>query len=46
MIISRGDMMTFIERPVSAVLLAIAALLLLIALSPSISKKRDVVFTE
>ncbi|MGL4325417.1 MAG: tripartite tricarboxylate transporter permease [Beijerinckiaceae bacterium] len=46
MIISRGDMMTFIERPVSAGLLAVAALLLVIALLPSISKKRDVVFTE
>ena len=46
MIISRGDMMTFIERPVSAGLLLVAALLLVVALLPSISKKRDVVFTE
>ncbi|HEY8384310.1 MAG TPA: tripartite tricarboxylate transporter permease [Microvirga sp.] len=46
LIISRGDMMTFIERPVSAGLLAVAAILLVLALLPSIRKGRDEVFTE
>jgi putative tricarboxylic transport membrane protein len=46
LIISRGSMETFIERPVSAALLAVAAILLIIALLPSIRKGRDEVFTE
>jgi putative tricarboxylic transport membrane protein len=46
LIISRGDMMTFIDRPISAGLLAVAAILLVIALLPSIRKGRDEVFVE
>ncbi|MGO4387402.1 tripartite tricarboxylate transporter permease [Microvirga sp. 2YAF29] len=46
LILSRGSMETFIERPVSAVLLAVAAILLIVALLPSIRKGRDEVFTE
>ena len=46
MIISRGDMLTFVERPLSAALLAVAAILIIIALMPAMNKKRDVVFTE
>jgi putative tricarboxylic transport membrane protein len=46
MIISRGDMMTFIERPVSAVLLFIAVAILVLAVIPSIRRGRDEVFTE
>ena len=46
LIISRGDMMTFIERPVSAGLLIVAVVMLVIALLPSIRKGRDEVFTE
>lgn len=46
LILSRGSMQTFIERPVSAGLLAVAAILLIIALLPSIRKGRDEVFTE
>ncbi|WP_342359243.1 tripartite tricarboxylate transporter permease [Terrarubrum flagellatum] len=46
MIIARGDLSTFVERPLSAALLAIAVLLVSIAVIPSINKKRDVVFTE
>ena len=46
LIISRGSFMTFIERPISALLLAVAVIVLLIALLPSMSKKRDEVFTE
>jgi putative tricarboxylic transport membrane protein len=39
-------MMTFIERPISAGLLAVAVLLLVIALLPTIRKGRDEVFVE
>ncbi len=46
LIISRGDMMTFIDRPISAGLLAVAALMLVLALLPTIRKGRDEVFVE
>ncbi len=46
LIISRGDMMTFITHPVSGSLLAVAVILLVIALLPSIRKGRDEVFVE
>jgi len=46
LIISRGDMMTFLEHPVSAGLLVVALLLLVVALLPTISKGRDEVFVE
>src|ERR671927_175373 len=46
LIISRGDMMTFIERPISAGLLLVAVILLAIALLPTIRKGRDEVFVE
>jgi putative tricarboxylic transport membrane protein len=46
LIISRGSFMTFVERPLSAALLALAFILLIIALMPSISRKREDVFTE
>jgi putative tricarboxylic transport membrane protein len=46
LILSRGSFMTFVERPVSGVLLAIAVIMLVVALLPSINKKRDAVFQE
>ena len=46
LIISRGSFWTFVERPISAGLLAVAVIILVIALLPSVSKKRDEVFTE
>jgi putative tricarboxylic transport membrane protein len=46
MIIGRGDLMTFVERPVSAALLLIAVLILILAVIPSIRRGRDEVFTE
>jgi putative tricarboxylic transport membrane protein len=46
LIISRGEMSTFVTHPISAGLLAVAALLLIIALLPSIRKGRDEVFVE
>jgi putative tricarboxylic transport membrane protein len=46
MLIARGDPMTFVYRPISATLLAIAVLLLVLAVLPMIRSKRDVVFVE
>jgi putative tricarboxylic transport membrane protein len=46
LIISRGSFMTFIERPLSAALLAVALVILVVAISPAMTKKRDEVFTE
>jgi putative tricarboxylic transport membrane protein len=46
LIISRGDMMTFVNRPISAVLLLIAVGLLVIALLPTVRKGREEVFVE
>jgi putative tricarboxylic transport membrane protein len=46
LIISRGEMITFLDRPISAGLLAVAALLLALALLPTIRKGRDEVFVE
>ena len=46
LIISRGEMATFVTHPISAGLLAVAALLLIVALLPSIRKGRDEVFVE
>lgn len=46
MIISRGDPMIFITRPISATLLGLALLAVLIAVLPSIRRKRAEVFVE
>jgi putative tricarboxylic transport membrane protein len=46
LIISRGSFWTFVERPISAGLLLVAVAILIVALLPSMSKKRDEVFTE
>ncbi|WP_316356519.1 tripartite tricarboxylate transporter permease [Devosia sp.] len=46
MIISRGDPMIFIERPISATLLGMALLAVIVAVLPSIRKKRNEVFVE
>jgi putative tricarboxylic transport membrane protein len=46
LLISRGDPMVFVERPVSAGLLAVAVVLLALALLPMIRKGRDEVFVE
>ncbi|KFL30661.1 hypothetical protein JP75_14405 [Devosia riboflavina] len=46
MIISRGDPMIFLERPISATLLGLALLAVLIAILPSIRKKRKEVFVD
>lgn len=46
MIISRGDPLVFVERPISATLLALALGAVLLAVLPSIRKKRQEVFVE
>lgn len=46
MLLSRGDPMTFITRPLSATLLAISLLLLIIIMLPAIRKKREEAFVE
>ena len=46
MLIARGDPTTFVTRPLSGVLLGLAALLLVLALLPMIRSKRDEVFVE
>jgi TctA family transporter len=46
MIISRGDPMIFIERPISATLLALAVLAVVISVLPAIRRKRAEVFVE
>ncbi|UXN69504.1 tripartite tricarboxylate transporter permease [Devosia neptuniae] len=46
MIISRGDPMVFLERPISATLLGLALLAVVIAVLPSIRRKRKEVFVE
>src|SRR6516162_10830106 len=46
LLISRGDWSVFITRPLSAVLMAAAAGLLVLAVLPTLRKKRDEVFVE
>jgi putative tricarboxylic transport membrane protein len=46
MLIARGDWTVFFTRPISAVLLGIAIVLLVIAAMPKIRRRRDEVFVE
>jgi putative tricarboxylic transport membrane protein len=46
MIISRGDPMIFLERPISAFLLALAVISVVVSVLPAVRKKRDEVFVE
>jgi len=46
MIISRGDPMVFLERPISATLLGLALLAVIVAVLPGIRQKRKEVFVE
>src|SRR5437762_8577107 len=46
LLISRGDWSVFLTRPLSAALMAMAAFLLVLALLPSLRKKRDELFVE
>ena len=44
--LSHGSMMTFIERPISAGLLVLGAVVLVVAVLPSVAGKREEVFAE
>jgi len=44
--IAKGDPTVFVSRPISASILAIAAILLLIVIAPSVRKRREEVFKE
>jgi putative tricarboxylic transport membrane protein len=46
MILSRGDPMTFVTRPISGGLLLMALLVLVVVLLPAVRRKRDEVFVE
>ena len=46
LLLSRGEWSVLVTRPISAVLLAVAALLLVIVLMPSVSKTREKAFVE
>ena len=46
MLIAAGDLMVFIERPISAVLLACSALLLAALLVPEFRRKREALRDE
>ena len=46
LLVSRGDMATFIESPISAGLLAIAAIMLVVVLLPSFRREREDIFAE
>jgi len=46
MYLSRGSPMVFVERPISALLLALAAALLVILVLPAVKRKREEVFKE
>ncbi len=46
MLIARGDATVFFTRPISASLLAVAALLLVLAALPMLRKRREEVFVE
>ncbi len=46
LLLSRGDWSVFITRPLSASLLAVAALLLIVVLMPSVKSKREEAFVD
>lgn len=46
MLVSRGDPMIFLERPISATLLALGSIVIAVAALPSIRRKRDQILEE
>jgi TctA family transporter len=46
LLLSRGDPMVFLTRPISLTLLIISLVLLLIVAAPAVSKKREEAFQE
>ena len=46
MLVSQGDPMIFLQRPISATLLAIAVISIVLAALPKIRKRREEVFRD
>jgi TctA family transporter len=46
LLLSRSDPMVFIERPISGVMLGLAAAAMIVVLLPSLRKKREEAFQE
>ncbi len=46
LLLSRGDPMVFVSRPISLTLLIMSAILVVIVLLPAISKRREEAFQE
>ena len=46
LVLSQGSFMTFVERPVSALLLALALIIIVIAMLPMVVRKREEAFRE
>jgi len=46
MVLSRGSFMTFIDRPLSGMLLALALLILVVAVLPAVRQRREAAFRE
>jgi TctA family transporter len=46
MVLSKGDFSVFITRPISAVLLAVTAVLIIVVALPAIRNKREEAFQE
>jgi putative tricarboxylic transport membrane protein len=46
LLLSRSDPMVFLQRPISATMLIMAALALAMVLTPALSKKREEAFVE
>ena len=46
LLLSRGDPAVFVERPISATLLVLSALLLLTVILPAVRRRRQEIFTE
>jgi putative tricarboxylic transport membrane protein len=44
--LSQGSLMTFVERPVSALLLALALIIITVAMLPAVVRKREQAFAE
>jgi putative tricarboxylic transport membrane protein len=46
MILARGNLLTFVERPVSAVLLVLAVIIIVVAVLPAVRRGREEAFQE
>lgn len=46
LLLSRSDPMVFVQRPISATMLAVAAVAMILVLTPSLRKKREEAFVE